>query len=342
MLNDGETALFARALWAPAHLSEDGLPSHTRFFPWAYLRLPAIEEANPPLALARYLKRIAERGEGDIYDRLQIIGNLITEAERLGVQLNIDPSTQEAFTDLVGAWASKRLSTRLPGLFGNEEEQREMNALIGIKVLLPRIERSGPLSQRIWEKVDDLDSHRERAVRAYALYPVLTNLFPDRARILADRLRRALASDLENDARIAVHALYEWTRDAMRAPNQFVIPNEALFREVGLAIAARRTAILRTALEIARWLFDDGPEELAAPLAADCEYGLDALLEEASYARANAPFDVPGIRAACVRLASAMTRAGFGTEPGVEAWITTAKDDPLPEVRHALSRRFDE
>lgn len=84
--------------------------------------------------------------------------------------------------------------------------------------------------------------------------------------MLADRLRRALASDLENDARVAVHALYEWTRDAMRAPNQFVIPNEALFREVGVAIAARRTAILRTALEIARWLFGDGPEGLAASL----------------------------------------------------------------------------
>jgi hypothetical protein len=120
------------------------------------------------------------------------------------------------------------------------------------------------------------------------------------------------------------------------------IPNEALFREVGVAIAARRTAILRTALEIARWLFGDGPEGLAASLAADCEYGLGALMEEASYARANAPFDVPGIRAACVRLARAMTRAGFGTGRSAEAWIAAAKDDPLPEVRHALSRHVDE
>lgn len=342
LLNDSETALFARALWAPGHLSEDGLPSHTKFYAWAYLTLPTVEDANPLVALARYLKRVAERGDDDIYIQLQIIGNLISEAERLGVQLDVDASTQQAFTELVDAWASKRLSSRLSGLFGGEEEQREMNALIDIKVLLPRIERSESLFRRIWDKVDDLDSHGDRAVRAYALYGVLTRLFPVRAGMLADRLRRALASDVENDGRIAVRALYEWTRDAMRAPNQFVIPNEALFREIGIAIAARRTAILRTALEIARWLFDDGPERLAAQLAADSEYGLGALLEEASYARASAPFDVPGIRAACVRLAHAMARAGFGTGPGVQAWIAAAKDDPLPEVRHALSRKFDE
>jgi hypothetical protein len=167
-------------------------------------------------------------------------------------------------------------------------------------------------------------------------------LFPDSAGMLADRLRRALASDLENDARMAVRALYEWTRDAMRAPNQFAMPNETLFREIGIAIAARRTAILPTALEIARWLFDDGPEELAQLLVTDSEYGLGALLDEANYSRANPPFDVPETRAACVRLAHAMVRAGYDAAPGTQAWIDAARDDPLPEVRHALSQNSDE
>src|SRR6202040_3607839 len=102
---------------------------------------------------------------------------LIWESERLGIELNIAPGTPQLFADVVGTWASKRLSSRLSDLWGSEEEQRELKALIGVKVLLPRIELSGSLSEHVWEKVDDLDAHRERAVRAYSLYPVLTRLF---------------------------------------------------------------------------------------------------------------------------------------------------------------------
>ena len=125
----------------------------------------------------------------------------------------------------------------------------------------------------------------------------------------------------------------------MRMPERYTQPSKELFREIGIAIAARRAAILRVALDIARWLFDDGPREMATMLAEGCEYGLSALLEEASYARRDAPFDVPSIRAACVRLASAMRGSGFGSRPGASGWISAAEDDPLPEVRHALSQR---
>ena len=171
------------------------------------------------------------------------------------------------------------------------------------------------------------------------LYPTLIQLLPERRDVLSTQLRRALGSDLEDEARLAVSALYEWTRDFMQMPESFTEPSKELFREIGIAIAARRAVILRVALDIARWLFDDGPREMATMLVEDCEYGLSALLEEASYARREAPFDVPGIRAACVRLAVAMQRTGFGSGSGASAWISAAEDDPLPEVKHALSQR---
>jgi hypothetical protein len=229
--------------------------------------------------------------------------------------------------------------TGLPGLYSREEDIRERNALVGVKVLLPKIELTDSLIAAIWAKIADLDGIRQRAVRAYALYPTLVQLIPERGEVLSTQLRRALGSDLEDEARLAVSASYEWTRDSMRMPERYTQPSKELFREIGIAIAARRAAILRVALDIARWLFDDGPREMATMLAEGCEYGLSALLEEASYARRDAPFDVPSIRAACVRLASAMRGSGFGSRPGASGWISAAEDDPLPEVRHALSQR---
>jgi hypothetical protein len=340
LLSAAETELFASALWAPVHLDEDGLPSHTRYFRWAFLMLPVPANIDMPGTFARYLKRIAEQAVGDICDRLQVIGILIIESERLGIDLSIAPETREAFASLVDAWASKRFSSALLSLHGNQEARKELNALIGIKAVLPKIELSDELSERVWQKVNELDSQPDRAVRAYRLYSVLAYLYPDRATALVAQLQRALLSDFEDDARAAVNALYEWTLDAMREPDKFAMPDARLFREIGISISVRRAAILRTALEIARWLFDDGPKNYAASIADDCEFGLGALIEEAGYSRSDVSFDVPGVRAACVRLALAMSRAGFGLGPGVQAWIDAMADDPLPEVRHAATRRF--
>jgi len=225
-------------------------------------------------------------------------------------------------------------------LFSREEDRRERDALIGVKILLPKLELTEPLTVAIREKISDLNGNRQRAVRAYALYPTLIQLLPDCEEVLSSQLRRGLGSDLENEAGLAVSALNEWTSDAMQMPDKHTPPGKDLFREIGIAIAARRAAILRVALDIARWLFDEGPREIAEMVTEDCEYGLSALLEEAGYTRRDASFDVPGIRAASVRLASAMRCAGFGSGTGTSGWISAAANDPLPEVRNALSQRL--
>jgi hypothetical protein len=99
--------------------------------------------------------------------------------------------------------------------------------------------------------------------------------------------------------------------------------------------------LLRPALDFARWVFREGPEHLRKLIVRDCDHGLTALLEEASYARSEQKFDVPAIRAACFRLASAMVAAGFAQLRGVTGWLTAAQDDPLPEVRNAEVRKAD-
>jgi len=58
--------------------------------------------------------------------------------------------------------------------------------------------------------------------------------------IFVTELRRALGSDSEDEARVLT--LYEWTRDSMPTPLKLTQPSKDLFREIGIAIAARRAA----------------------------------------------------------------------------------------------------
>jgi hypothetical protein len=339
-LSEEDIRKFGEALWAPVHLGERGLPSHTRFLPSAFLRLPAPANVDQRARISSYLAWLIEQSDGNPLERLHAIGVLLSEANRLGTPLELPQSVIPAVSDLINVWASTRLSPGLPGLFSREEDRRERDALIGVKVLLPKLELTEPLTVAIRDKTSDLNGNRQRAVRAYALFPTVIQLLPDCEEILSSQLRRALGSDLETEAALAVSALYDWARDSMQAPDKYTQPSKDLFREIGIAIAARRAAVLRVALDIARWVLDEGPREITEIVAGDCEYGLNALLEEASYARRDAPFDIPGIRAACVRLASAMQRAGLGSGLGASGWISAAAIDPLPEVRNALSQRL--
>jgi hypothetical protein len=142
-------------------------------------------------------------------------------------------------------------------------------------------------------------------------------------------------SDDEDRVRFSIHGLMTWFSDSSQeVESQVQGAVRDLVREVGIGIAARRSAALRPSLDFARVIFKIGPHELLNDIAKDCEHGLIALLEEASYSRSDQNFDVPAIRAASYRLAAAMAKAGFGGL-GVKAWLEQAKNDPLPEVRNA-------
>ena len=117
-------------------------------------------------------------------------------------------------------------------------------------------------------------------------------------------------------------------------------PND-LVREIGIAIAVRRQSLLASVLDLAQWLLKEGKEDYHSLIVAESEHGLGCLLEEASYQRTcneAEELNVPLLRRNCVHLALAMTQLGFGNNTAVRGWIDSAREDPLPEVRHALGR----
>lgn len=338
-LTPGEVTEFAEVLWTPDQISENGLPAHTHFMVSSFLTLPAPSEVDRKERVTKYIIRLVEERERDVDQRLEAIGLLFDEADRMNMMYDLPQSTKNALLKLIDEWASMRPSQGRPAFFTFAEDRNANQALRAIGPILLKIQISEEIKVKILTKVDELDARRESSVHAYPLYPYLIRLFPDDAGQLILRIRHGLASDSEREARSAAFALYKWTQDGMNLPDQIKLPEQDLFREIGIAIAARRTAILRSALDIARWLFDGGPQEIARTVAADCYYGLDALYQEVSYEQDDPSFDVPSIRAACVRLAGAMEKAGFYNDT-INAWIKVAENDPLPEVRFALSQRM--
>jgi hypothetical protein len=213
-----------------------------------------------------------------------------------------------------------------------------IETLEGVASILPHIVTNDDLLEKIWDKADAMDHGRDGHVRAFRVYSILARHWPERIAELVGRLRRAIVSDQEAEVWPAIHGLFAWINPQETSYQPIDAGLEDLVREVGIGIAARRMVILRPGVDFAQWVFREGPEPLRQLIARDCDHGLTALLEEASYARAEQPFDVPAIRAACFRLASAMAAAGFESLNSVAGWLAEAKDDPLPEVRNAEVR----
>ena len=108
-------------------------------------------------------------------------------------------------------------------------------------------------------------------------------------------------------------------------------------------IASRRSVSLSQALELAKWVFDEGTPSQQEPLRALTIQGLSYLGEELRYDRVRGQdddADLPLLRLRCAQLAVSIAQRGFRDEPAVDLWLRISKEDPLPEVRFAVAPVF--
>lgn len=120
-------------------------------------------------------------------------------------------------------------------------------------------------------------------------------------------------------------------------------PPDDLVEEVAGIILARRPGVVERALELAKWLFDEGPVHWRSSLASRCDVALGYILEETSYSNEvlaghGAELDAPLLRQRAMALAKAMRRAGHGSGEGVRRWFEAGASDPLFEVRLAADQ----
>jgi hypothetical protein len=319
VLNEGEQREFATALWTLPKRDNFGLPAHTKFRPWVLLRMPEEHRGQARDALLGYVAERSRRRDGGLNERLATIGETLKQMDRHGLDIDLPAEVQSALMTMIEEWAAQENDNR-PEFFRalNRRDEVELDAIAALPVILRNVTPNEGIIDKVWNKVEALDGVKSGQLRAFAVYSALARICPERRTDLINRLRRALVSDREHEAALAVRALFDWLNDCASAPRQLAPDLDDLVREVGLAIAARRVAILRHALELARCIFSDGPDRLRSDIAKDVDHGLAALFEEASYERSDQVCNVPEMRAACIRLATAMAATSFGTSEGCD------------------------
>lgn len=328
-LSRTDVAAFNEVLWAREAIGDDGLPQDTGLVPWVLLRMPG-GQSQARGALTSKIAQLAALAD-DPAEALTQIGDILRSFRREGDALELNAPTQAALIALVETWAAERTPHGELHPFGPDED-RAWHAAEGVSDVLDHVTPTIDLQEQIWRKAFAMDEGEDGSIPAVVLYRKLAEYQPNQVYALADRLRRSVLSENDTTARYAIIGLSRWLGRLKR--KQDWRPLETVVREVGTIIASRRRASLAVALDLAKWLFEEGPPDLAQQIADDAAFGLSALLTEARYDRQASFEDLPELRVNCVKLAIAMAKFGFTDAPGVVEWISSASEDPLPEVRN--------
>ena len=339
ILDDNESKQFARALWKDSQIDSSGLPKFTNLLPFAFLRLPQEAPNQARDALYDYIDLQSLVGEEHLLRALREIGDIVRELTRLEGLFSLPDSSQINLTKMIAAWATHgRQSDDGLTRAMNQMDSTDKETAEGVATIIQHLVVDDDLADVLWLKAA---GNQSNDLNSFAIYPFLYHRFTDRGGELVVHLQRALLSDDEEDVSSAMHGLNDWVHGRWKYGSSTCDLLDGLVREVGIGIAARRIVMLSIGLDFARGIFQEGTQRWRDILARDCEYGLVALLREATYDVNRRVQNVPLIRAGCVRLSAAMADSGLGDNPGVAGWLNAAKNDPLPEVRYALMRQQD-
>ena len=333
-LTGSEGLLVAQALWHDDSTDPDSLPSGTVLYDWVFLLLP-----EPEHGLAEQQFRRKWLGPKEINDEKALnewfwhVGSALSSLSKRQRPLTLTVEERANLAAIVEKWINLPVASDddRPVPFGTRFGTPE--GVLGLQSILPAIDLSLSAAEALFVKVAALNQTNTPGFR---LSSCLARFLPDRLDDIAVSMRMGLSS---NDATVteeAVLGLHAWLTAALEKASPG-LPGD-LLREVGVIIATRRKGVLNRALQVARWIFTEGSEEQRDVIAQLTLHGLRYLIEELHYARDRGDeddWDIPLLRWGCAHLAMAMSACGHQTEPIVIRWAQVAKDDPLPEVRHA-------
>ena len=343
VLTVGEEREVVEALWGPDYGIHENLPQGTSLYDWTFLTLP---EPETGLSERRFRRRwlntaIVPTEAGDEIGKiLWKVGMAIRGLEDRERQLLLSQDEQDYLTSVIAAWSEMPVPARIR-ISGSEGspfirgKKTAMDALEGLESILLKVDIPEADASKLYDKILKL---RSQGIRTMRLTAGLVKVLPSRSQDIIQEMRMALASDNDHLAADSLRGLWYWLKVSLDQQNRLVAPPIDLVREIGVIIATRRKATLSisTALQAAKWVFIDGSSEQRSSIGELAAQGLGFLIQELLYDQEHDPdLDVPLLRWGCTHLAIAMSMHGFDNHQGVVQWLTSAKTDPLPEVRYA-------
>ena len=364
LLSEEESKIMAQALWTERYTSSVGLPSGTDVFDWAFLTLP---EPSPGLALERFRTKwlrksedvtyeFAQRTRGiqisgdsrnglnhdtlDIDSRLWQANGAIRRLKEERGELVLATSEKAHLTSLIESWVEEPVpevrSPQLQSLAAGATKRSVQTVAASLPAILGAIEASASLIEGIYQKLQSLTKNQ---IPVFEVTTALVGYMPERSEEIATEIRVGITSESEDVAGNTMSGLYTWLTSSSDDESQNLNPPDDLIRGVGIAIASRRNAVIVPALQVAKWIFENGTDAQKESIRQLTEDGLSYLAQDLRYDREQeTPEEVPRKRLYCAELAAQMAKAGLRQTPAVAQWIDIAQQDPLPEVRHAIAR----
>ena len=341
-----ERSQIAYALWGDDFDSHEELPSGTELYDWAFLVFP---EPKRGIAEERYRakwfgsdhqKENSRRESGEI---LRHVGRALGNLRGRGKPLALSDHERFILASAVEQWLELPVPVPLnqeesAPIFLDRADEKTREEIAGLECTLLEISVSAEVARKVYRKVQRLN---ESKVPARGMYAGLIRVLPKLKDEIVDDLGLALTSDLEEVASDAARGLGNWLQSASDETFGLVPPPAELVREIGAIIAIRRKAALEVALGVARWIFADGCDEQREAIGDFAAEGLGKLAKELQYdSQQDDDYNVPRLRWLCSQLALAMRKRGFDDHKAIRRWQQEAKEDPLPELRHEITRTW--
>ena len=340
MLTEAESSAVAQAIWVNKHTPPSDLPRNTELDDWVFLLLP---EPTPGLADQLFRRKWLPAADAtredppNVEESLYQVGVAISSLQARGRSLSFSNEEKEHLLGLVARWAEAPAPEDPIPYWRYRARQPTRQALDGLSAILTEIEIPAPVAHVLYEKLKALT---ESETPAFGLIHGLVKAMDDRFDELVTWLRIGLVSNDISFAASAVSGLHSWLKATAGADSSLRPPPDDVVREIGFVIAARRHAALPQALQLAKWLFDEGAQAHRNTVSTLVLHGLRYLAEELRYDRDHDEgIDVPLLRWLCAQLAQSMAQSGLRDDPAVVHWLELAEQDPLPEVRFAVSPR---
>lgn len=333
---EAESYKIANALWNEEYTKPDDLPGETELFDWVFLLLP---EPKPGLAEQRFrrkwlaISKESQENAPKVEDILGEVGRAILSLNRFGRSLEISEDERVYLIQLIEQWSDTSMPSHIFSPMEDRLLEPIVHVLAGLPTIISTFKIPESVGSKLFEKVKKLN---ESKTPGFRLMAGLVKAMPNRFDEFALSMRMGLASDNENLAENAAAGLYHWLTTSADANAQIQPPPDDLLREVGIIIATHRTKALGHALQVAKWVFDEGSDAQKEIIRELALQGLGYLAEELRYDRdenQNEIFDLPLIRWRSAQLAQSMAKQGLKDNPTVVRWQKIIEADPLPEVR---------
>ena len=339
-LTQSESIEIAQALWGPRHVGDTCLPAETDLTDVVFLELP---EPEPGLAERCFRKKwldvssAPQGSEENLSEILFQIGNAISWLRHRKRSLHLTEDEKDYLTGLAERWAELPIPRRRIPFFEDQNQEFTRRSIIGLRAILPEISLPNSMVRKLYGKIRDLN---ESEIPGFTLMAGIVRFSPDRFDEIVQSMRVGLVSDKSILAEDAAWGLFYWMKVSNASDASCPKPPIDLVREIGVIIASRRSVSLDVALQIAKWIFDEGSEEQKAAVSELAIQGFGYLLEELRYDRRHERNEdsIPSLRWRCVQLAVSMAQRGFEETPVVSRWLKDAESDPMPEVRYAKIR----